>query len=64
MVAYSALDESLRLLQGAPPEQTARLSRRRRHVPLAVDRDGDVAATMFCAEASAVCPGYTCTVLS
>ncbi len=47
LVAYSVLDESLRLLQEGPHEQSARLSRRRRHVPLAVDRDGDVAATLF-----------------
>ena len=46
-VVYDALTESLRLLQGAPPSNEARLSRRVRHVPLAVDRDEDVAATMF-----------------
>jgi len=46
-VAYAALDESIRLLDGAPPSEVARLSRRVRHVALAVDRDGPVAATMF-----------------
>jgi hypothetical protein len=46
-VSYDALAESLRLLEGAPLPHAARLSRRVRHVPLAVDRDGDVAATMF-----------------
>lgn len=42
-----ALEESIRLLEGAPPSEVARLSRRLRHVALAVDRDGPVAATMF-----------------
>ena len=46
-MSYDALIESLRLLQGAPLPDGIRLSRRVRHVPLAVDRDGDVAATMF-----------------
>jgi hypothetical protein len=46
-VSYDALAESVRLLEGAPPAGSARLSRRVRHLPLAVDRDGDVAATMF-----------------
>jgi hypothetical protein len=46
-VAYAALEESIRLLEGAPPSEVARLSRRVRHVALAVDRDGRVAATMF-----------------
>lgn len=47
-MAYSALEESVRLLDGAEPlPQTLRLSRRVRHIPVAVDRDGDVAATMF-----------------
>jgi hypothetical protein len=46
-VSYDALVESVKLLDGAPPGRTARLSRRVRHVPLAVDRDGDVAVTMF-----------------
>jgi hypothetical protein len=46
-VSYDALAESVRLLEGAPLPGGARLSRRVRHVPLAVDRDGDVAAAMF-----------------
>ena len=46
-MAYAALEESIRLLEGAPPSEVARLSRRVRHVALAVDRDGRVAATMF-----------------
>lgn len=46
-MAYAALEESIRLLEGVPPSEVARLSRRVRHVALAVDRDGRVAATMF-----------------
>jgi hypothetical protein len=46
-VSYDALAESVRLLGGAPASHDARLSRRVRFVPLAVDRDDDVAATMF-----------------
>ena len=46
-MSYDALAESVRLLEGAAPQGSARLSRRRRYVPLAVDRDGDIAATMF-----------------
>jgi hypothetical protein len=46
-VHYDALTESVELLQGAPLPDVARLSRRLRQVPLAVDRDGDVAAAMF-----------------
>jgi hypothetical protein len=46
-VSYDALAESVRLLEGAPLPDAARLSRRVRHLPLAVDRDGDVAATLF-----------------
>jgi hypothetical protein len=46
-VSYDALAESVQLLEGAPIPDGAHLSRRVRHVPLAVDRDGDVAATMF-----------------
>jgi hypothetical protein len=46
-VHYDVLAESVALLDGAPLPDAARLSRRVRHVPLAVDRDGDVAATMF-----------------
>jgi hypothetical protein len=46
-VSYDALAESVKLLEGAPLPSSARLSRRVRHVPLAVDRDDDVAVTMF-----------------
>ncbi|MGY1609648.1 hypothetical protein [Geodermatophilus sp. SYSU D00700] len=46
-MSYDVLAESVKLLEGAPRPSGARLSRRVRHVPLAVDRDGDVAATMF-----------------
>jgi hypothetical protein len=46
-VAYAALEESIRLLEGAPVSEVARLRRRIRHVALAVDRDGRVAATTF-----------------
>lgn len=46
-MSYDALAESVRLLEGAPPASEARLSRRIRFVPLAADRDGDVAVTMF-----------------
>ena len=46
-MAYDRLAESLRLLAGTTPASEARLSRRVRHVPLAFDRLGDVAATMF-----------------
>ena len=46
-VSYDALAESVRLLEGAPPAEGAHLSRRVRSVALAVDRNGDVAATMF-----------------
>ena len=46
-MSYDPLAESLRLLQGAPVSGSTTLSRRVRHLPLAVDRDGDVAATMF-----------------
>jgi hypothetical protein len=46
-VSYDALAASTALLAGAPPSGGTRLSRRVRHLPLAVDRDGDVAATMF-----------------
>ena len=44
---YDCLAESLRLLEGAPVSCRARLSRRVRHLPLAVDWDTDVPATMF-----------------
>jgi hypothetical protein len=46
-VHYDVLAESVALLEGAPLPDVAQLSRRVRHVALAVDRDGDVAATMF-----------------
>jgi hypothetical protein len=46
-VVYDALAESVRLLSGAPPAGEARVTRRVRHVPLALDQDEDVAATMF-----------------
>jgi hypothetical protein len=46
-VHYDVLAESIALLEGGPVSGSARLSRRIRHVALAVDRDGDVAATMF-----------------
>jgi hypothetical protein len=46
-VSYDALVESVALLEGAPLPSSAQLSRRIRHVPLAVDRDGDVAVTLF-----------------
>ena len=46
-MAYDALAESVALLEGAAPSGHARLSRRVRHLPLALDRDGEVAATMF-----------------
>ncbi|RBY76255.1 hypothetical protein DQ239_14840 [Blastococcus sp. TF02-09] len=46
-MTYDALAGSVRLLDGAPPADTARLSRRVRHLPLAVDRDGDVAVTLW-----------------
>lgn len=46
-MSYDRLAESVRLLEGAAPADDARLSRRVRWLPLAVDRDGDVAATMF-----------------
>lgn len=44
---YDRLVESVRLLEGMPPANEARLSRRVRHMALAVDRNEDVAATMF-----------------
>jgi hypothetical protein len=46
-VAYDALAESLRLITSGLPDNPVRLSRRRRFVPVAVDVDGDVAATRF-----------------
>jgi hypothetical protein len=47
-VVYDALAESVRLIEDGPPEPAkARLSRRVRHVPLAVDVDGPIAVTLF-----------------
>jgi hypothetical protein len=46
-VRYDDVAESVAMIEGAPLPGAARLSRRIRRVPLAVDRDGDVAATMF-----------------
>lgn len=46
-MSYDALAESVALLEGARPADRAWLSRRVRFLPLAVDRDDDVAATMF-----------------
>ena len=46
-MAYAVLEESVRLLQGEPASAHLRLSRRTRHLPVAVDRDGDVAVTLF-----------------
>jgi hypothetical protein len=46
-VAYDALVESLRLIADGLPDRPVRLSRRRRFAPVAVDVDGDMAATRF-----------------
>lgn len=47
-MAYDVLAESMQLIEnGAPTAVAARVSRRIRHVPLAVDVDGRIAATMF-----------------
>ncbi|WP_329018583.1 hypothetical protein OG271_14870 [Micromonospora rifamycinica] len=46
-MAYDALAESLRLITSGMPDGPVRLSRRRRFAPVAVDVDGDVAATRF-----------------
>lgn len=47
-MTYAALEESVRLLEGLDaPASALRLSRRIRHLPVAVDREDDVAATMF-----------------
>lgn len=46
-MVYDALAQSVHLLSGAPLANDARVSRRVRHVPLALDQDEDVAATMF-----------------
>jgi len=46
-VAYDRLVESRRLIADGVPDTPFWLSRRRRFIPLAVDIDGDVAATLF-----------------
>lgn len=46
-MAYDAVVESRRLILEGAPDTPFRLSRRRRFIPLAVDVDGDVAATLF-----------------
>lgn len=47
-MAYDALAESVRLIEnGVPASVASRVSRRIRHIPLAVDVDGPIAATMF-----------------
>jgi hypothetical protein len=61
LLVYDALAESVRLLEGAPPASEARLSRRVRHLPLALDRDDDVAATMFLRRVSAAFRSSTFT---
>lgn len=44
---YGHVEQSVRLLDGAPPAAEAKLSRRKRYAALASDRDGDVAAALF-----------------
>lgn len=46
-MAYASLEDSIRLLEGGAPAQVLRLTRRVRHVPVALDRDGGIAVTMF-----------------
>jgi hypothetical protein len=47
-VAYDALAESVRLIENGVPDWVAsRVSRRIRHIPLAVDVDGQIAAALF-----------------
>ena len=47
-MAYDALAESVRLIEnGVPGWVASRVSRRVRHIPLAVDVDGPIAAAMF-----------------
>lgn len=46
-MAYDALAESLRLLESRELAPVTRLSRRRRHVAMAVDVADDIAVTMF-----------------
>jgi hypothetical protein len=47
LVAYDVEAESRRLIADGLRDQTVRLSRRHRFVPLAVDVDGDIACTRF-----------------
>ena len=46
-MAYDARSEGRRLIADGLPDRPVRLSRRRRFAPVAVDVDGDVAATWF-----------------
>jgi hypothetical protein len=46
-VAYDILVESQRLIAIGLPDRPVRLSRRQRFAPVAVDVDGDIAATRF-----------------
>ncbi len=46
-MGYDALTESLRLIESRELAPVTRLSRRRRHVSMAVDVAGDIAVTMF-----------------
>lgn len=46
-MAYDAVAESLRLIASGELTQVTRLSRRRRHVAMAIDVADDVAVTMF-----------------
>lgn len=46
-MAYDALVESLRLISGDAVAGAERLTRRRRFLPVAVDVDDDIAATVF-----------------
>jgi hypothetical protein len=47
-VAYDVLAESVRLIEdGVPASVASRVSRRIRHIPLAVDVDGPIAAALF-----------------
>lgn len=46
-MAYDRLVESRKLIEQGAPDTPFRLSRRRRFIPLAVDVDHDVAATLF-----------------
>lgn len=46
-MAYDALTESLRLIESGELIPVTRLSRRRRHVAMAVDVADDIAVTMF-----------------